>query len=135
MSFHLLFARRDAAELRARYTARISILESLISRFKQGEQIQASEIDRLTKLGRKLQEGHETDDLGDSDYGRENLSWKEVILGATRKEGTNLSPEDRAAWEWNKGEIFFTCPIEILSNLPPILALEVDNNEKSPPRP
>src|SRR5882724_9183257 len=65
LAFHLLFVRCNAAAERARYTARISILESLVRRLKTAEPIEASEIERLTTLSRKLQEGHETHDFED----------------------------------------------------------------------
>lgn len=98
--------RRDAAAERARYTARISILESLIGRLKTAEPIGTSEIERLTALSRKLEEGHETDDLGHSDHRREeSISWKEVFFGTRRKGELDESPEDRGKQELNAGNI------------------------------
>ncbi|KAF8525986.1 hypothetical protein BU17DRAFT_83490 [Hysterangium stoloniferum] len=81
-SFHLLFARRHAAAERARYAARITILESIILRLQAGDQIQDAELNKLIMLSRKVQgENNDEDDLGDSQVRGGSISWKEVILG------------------------------------------------------
>lgn len=82
LSFHLLFARRDAAAKHAQFTARITILESLVGRLRTGERVADAEIDKLTSLSRKIQQGNEDDDLGRSLQPRgPSVSWKEVLLG------------------------------------------------------
>lgn len=83
LGFHLLFARRDAASERAQHTARISILESLVERLREGEPIADAEIEKLTNLSRKLQSGNEGNGtfIGDEHQGRIGVTWKEAFIG------------------------------------------------------
>lgn len=83
ISFHLLFARRDAASERAQFTARISILESLVARLKEGERIPDAEVKKLIVLSRRVQRGDDVDDSfrGDEHQGRIGVTWKEALLG------------------------------------------------------
>lgn len=83
-SFHLLFARRNAAAERARFTARITILEDLVARLKSGERVPSAEIDRLLLLSRKAQDSNDEDYLGDTTGS--STPWKEVFLGRSSKE-------------------------------------------------
>ncbi|KAF8589493.1 hypothetical protein K439DRAFT_361348 [Ramaria rubella] len=81
LRFHLLFARRDATSERARYTARISILESLICRSRKGGRIDA-DVDKLLALSRKLETGNDNVGYVESDKrGEIGIPWREVLLG------------------------------------------------------
>jgi hypothetical protein len=88
ISFHLLFARRDAAAERAQFTARISILESVNERLRNGERIPDAEVEKLTVLSRKMQRGSEVDGQLDERGGRTGVTWKETLLGRAAPSGT-----------------------------------------------
>ncbi|KAF8489671.1 hypothetical protein JB92DRAFT_3012530 [Gautieria morchelliformis] len=88
LSFHLLFARRDAASERAQFTARISILESLNERLRKGEHIPDAEVEKLTVLSRKMQRGSEVEGQPDERGGRKGITWKEALLGREAPSGT-----------------------------------------------
>jgi hypothetical protein len=83
LSFHLLFARRDADSERAQYAARISILQSLIERLREGERIDGAEVEKLMVLSRKSRRGGEVDNQISEEErrGRVGVTWKEAFLG------------------------------------------------------
>ena len=82
LSFHLLFARRDAASERDQFNARISILESLIERSEGGEHIPDAEVEKLIALSRKMKRGDENDGPIEGDRQRRiGVTWKEALLG------------------------------------------------------
>lgn len=79
LSVNLLYQRREATTERRHLNARISILEDLTRRLKEGERIEETEIERLRKLGREGQRG--VDENGVAVSVDEEIGWKEVFLG------------------------------------------------------
>lgn len=97
MATHVLFARREASESRARFDARTSILEELHSRMKRGEVIPDDEYSRLLALSRRDEEGDERS---------RTTRWSEVFLG--RKDladDADIRAEEDARREWEAGQL------------------------------
>lgn len=92
ISMHMLFQRRIAQEDRSQISAKISILESLVDRFGQGEQIDRKELLRLRKLAGVLDP-----QTSENTYGDSKTEWKDVVLG--RKEQVVVSGWDQKDWE------------------------------------
>jgi hypothetical protein len=90
---HLLYQRRQAEEDRSHFSAKITILESLISRMNQGERINRGEVDRLRKLA-----GLDTPEHIFMDT-RTKIRWRDVFLGCKEQPVTSPSNWDQKDWE------------------------------------
>jgi hypothetical protein len=84
VSIHLLDTRKQMAEERAIYRAQESVLSSLISRLRAGEDISDTEIERLKTLAyRRTLDSR----LGTDEQKEEiRMGWKETLLGRVRKD-------------------------------------------------
>ncbi|KIY71445.1 hypothetical protein CYLTODRAFT_122957 [Cylindrobasidium torrendii FP15055 ss-10] len=82
-SVHLVTQKNEQKDEKSRVDAKISVLESIASRLKQGERIQAEEMARL----QRLVASHSTKP-------EEGLTWREAFFGkkdiAAKPESTNL---------------------------------------------
>ncbi|CEL52718.1 hypothetical protein RSOLAG1IB_05924 [Rhizoctonia solani AG-1 IB] len=89
-AFQNLIHRRISTAERDRLIAHQSILESLVKRLREGEDVSESEIVRLVRLARGG--GEEGGNIG-------NTPWKEVVLGKRLNEVKDI--EGKALEEWN----------------------------------
>ncbi|KAF8678824.1 CAAX protease self-immunity [Rhizoctonia solani] len=92
LAFQNLLHRRISAAERDRLTAHQTILESLVKRLREGEDLSESEIVRLVRLARGG---------GEEGGGIENTPWKEVVFGKRLREAGEI--EGKALEEWNTG--------------------------------
>ncbi|QRW25420.1 CAAX prenyl protease 2 [Rhizoctonia solani] len=90
LAFQNLLHRRISAAERDRLTAHQTILESLVKRLREGEDLSKSEIVRLVRLARGG---------GEEGGGIENTPWKEVVFGKRLREVKEI--EGKALEEWN----------------------------------
>ena len=107
-SVHLLNTRKSAAEERSTLRARETILTSINSRLRVGENVTDEEIARLKFLGdRKI--GLSTMRDEEADELMKRIGWKETVFGKKREDWQYDDQLDREL-EQCESDIFNLCP-------------------------
>jgi len=122
-AFHHLHLRSKIEEDRIHFSGRTTILEGLVGRIRNGEQMQVSEVDRLRRLTNA--------EVTDSEVlvpVEDSLSWREVILGrksyATVKSTVQPTPDEEIhamQKEWDAGK----CSLHFCSLIVTLLDLHI----------
>lgn len=97
-SMHLLYERRAAAEDRAHYSGKISILETLVENLERGRSMDSHEVERLRKLA-GVSSSHVPKEVGRN---QSTIGWKEVLLGNPASEQTLNGSASRDQGDWEK---------------------------------
>ncbi|EIN06751.1 hypothetical protein PUNSTDRAFT_105917 [Punctularia strigosozonata HHB-11173 SS5] len=91
ISIHLLNTRKSAEATRSQLRAQISVLETIAQRLRSGEDVSDAEISRLQRLLR----ANEVDALeSTSTSDKDEIGWREVLLGRKRREAERLKTEE-----------------------------------------
>lgn len=98
LSTHMLWQRKDSADQRAHYTARVKLLEDTAQRLRAGQDVPQSDFDLIDKMAREpgvdRAAARGTEPLG-------SIGWREVLLG--RKDGNSAQTEYWEAKDWEEG--------------------------------
>jgi hypothetical protein len=89
ISMHLLNTRKNAADERAAFRARESVLTSLITRLKTGENVSDAEIAKMRLMGNSkggMVAMYELPNPG----GGKSTSWKDAVMGQKSNEHDDL---------------------------------------------
>ena len=98
LSTHTLWKRKESADQRAHYDARIQLLEDVVLRLRAGQVVPQSDFDLIHRLARDpgadRAAARGTEAMG-------TIGWREVLLG--RKDVNSAQTEYWDAKDWEEG--------------------------------
>lgn len=111
LGLHLLSTRKAGQAARSQADARISLLDGLATRLREGENVSRDEVVRVLRLMREndgdrtgFGSGKDLEVLGRGEAVERDVDWKTMLLGRPEDKDRNRKKEEKLENEWNIGK-------------------------------